>query len=606
MHVVPHFVRSPAELRAYRDEELTPEKVRVRLATARGPLAFTGDPGVGKTTLIDQLVADHRQRPEGGLLLYLTSQRSVIRERPWVREHLALPASARAGDDIAILEGRPRARCGDLDATWNVYEKAGCAPLGRVELCGRCPRRVQCAWPDQRKADTLAGKRVIAATQANLTTTPRLITELRAKAGADRVLVVLDEATVLETQFRRALPYEALRVSRAVFARVGAPAHWLDAHDALLDPGFDLSVFDTPGRLASDVATAIQREGLASVASGFRFLAHDIAALAHGDPARNSDGVEYLARPWLQGHPCLIAAAGLPIELARHRLGTPHVEEFTPNVRFLHEGSEVYNIASAVGTAKHFPTHRPQVLFAYAQLIARLAQEGKRSLVVVKKCFAGDCARELAAYLRELGSPAARVVRDPSAEQLARPDVVPLITYGARGVNCYEGFDAAFALCSYHTRPDVIEHYLNDVYGPDDQVRVEFVRAGGKRVATATDYGRQLRGFAALARDYQHQHETAIVEQALGRVRFAVRPRLVVFFQLGPLRYPLAREFPTLEAFRRHFGLITRREWQKAGLSRRVADLGASGLTVAEAAAQLGLSERQVYRIRAASRRGSP
>jgi hypothetical protein len=108
-------------------------------------------------------------------------------------------------------------------------------------------------------------------------------------------------------------------------------------------------------------------------------------------------------------------------------------------------------------------------------------------------------------------------------------------------------------------------------------VRVEFVLNDGKRVATASDYGQQLRGFAALARDYQHQHETAIAEQALGRVRFAVRPRLVVFFQRGPLRYPLTRDFPTMESFRRHFGLVTRREWKKARRARCVAELTASG-----------------------------
>jgi hypothetical protein len=601
----PTFVRTPAALQAYRDHELTPENVSVRLKTARGPVAFTGDAGLGKTTVIDGLVARHRQQPDNIVLIYLTSQRSVIHERPWVREYLALPMAERAAHDVAVLEGRPRARCGPLNDRWVAYEAAGCAPLGRIELCGGCPQRGRCAWPEQRTADALAGKRVIAATQTNLAVTPRLISELKAKAKADRVLVILDETTLLETQFRRRITHDAMRISRAVFARVSAPTAWIDAHDALLDPAFDLADFESPGMLPPEVATAVQRAGLAS-GRGFRFLAHDLAALASGAPARNSSGVEYLARPWLQGHPCLILAAGLPIELARHRLGTPHIEEFSPGLRFLHEGTEVFNIASSVGTAQHFLTHRPQILFAYAQLIARLAAEGKRALVVVKKSFAEVCGAELQAYLRELGWREARVVRDPTTEQVADPDVVPLITYGMRGLNRYEHFDAAFALCGYHIPPDVIEQYLNDVYGPDDQVRVEFVQTDGKRVAAATDYGQQLRGFGALARDYQHQHETAIAEQALGRVRFAVRPRLVVFFQRGPLRYPLTRDFPTLEAFRRHFGLMTRREWKKAGLAARVAALTAAGATVAGIATELGLTERQVYRVRAASRQGAP
>lgn len=600
------FITSPDELRAYRDEELTPEKVSVRLSTARGPVVFTADTGVGKSVLTDRVVAHHRNQPDAGLLVYLTSQRSVIRERPWVQEHLALSPTERAAHDVAILEGRPRKRCGLLDDAWRRYEAAGCAPLGRVELCGSCARRASCSWPEQRTAEALKGKRVIAATQTNLAVTPHLISELKSKTGADRVLVVLDEATLLETRFRRQVPYAELRASRAVFAQADAPRQWLEAHDALLDPLFDLALYEPPSAPPPKVAVAVQRLGLASGGPAFRYLGHDLSAIVPDTSARTPTGIEYLARPWLRGHPCLILAAGLPIELVRHRLGAPEIEEYSPGLRFLHEGTRVFNIDSAVGTAGNFSTHRAQILFAFAQLIVRLNREGKRSLVVVKKSFAAVCCEELQAYLHELGWRDARVVRDPTVQQVARPEVVPLITYGTRGLNRYEHFDAAFALCGYHARPEVLEEFLNDVYGPDERVRIGFVRTNGKRVATATDYGQQLRGFTALAQDYQHQHETAIAEQALGRVRFAVHPRLAIFFQRGPLRYPLEREFPTLESFRRHFDLVTRREMHRAEQIRCVRELTAAGKSAAKTARQLGLSERQVYRLRAAARRGEP
>jgi hypothetical protein len=437
----PTFVRSPAALQAYRDNELTPERASERLQTARGPLSLAVDTGVGKSLFTDRLVAHHRQRTDSGLLIYLTSQTNVIRERPWVQEHRALPVAERAAHDVAVLEGRPRARCGPLNDRWTAYETAGCAALGRVELCGGCPQRGRCAWPEQRTADALAGKRVIAATQSNLALTPRLISELKAKAKADRVLVILDEATLLETQFRRHVAYDTLRTSRSIFARVGAPGRGSTPTtpcSTLLRPGYVRPADHAP-------AQGRRRGAAGGVGLGWAALPFPRArprALPSGSPERNATGVEYLARPWLQGHPCLILAAGLPIELARHRLGTPYIEEFSPDLRFLHEDTHVFNIAGSVGTAGHFPTHRPQILFAYAQLIVRLANEGKRSLVVVKKSFAEACREELQSYLRELGWREAQVVRDPKEKQVARPEVVPLITYGMRGVNRYEHIDA--------------------------------------------------------------------------------------------------------------------------------------------------------------------
>jgi hypothetical protein len=331
------IIRAPADLAAYRATELAPARVRAYVRAARGPVLLTHDTGVGKSRLLDGLVEEHRRDPEAGLLIYATSQTSVVGERPWVREHLALPPAARAAHDVAVLIGRPRKRCGDLDLAWQEYERAGCGALGRAELCGRCPRRARCPWPEQRTPETLAGKRVVAATQANLAATPALVAELKAKTGAARVEIVLDEATVLEARFRREISHETLRASRAVFARAGAPEPWLATHDALLDPTYDVACVAAPVRLTPDLALAVQREGLARGGPAFRNLVYELPSVPCGAPVRMPRGIEYLARPWLRGHPCLIAAAGLPLDLARHRLGTDAIEEYSPGVRVLHE-----------------------------------------------------------------------------------------------------------------------------------------------------------------------------------------------------------------------------------------------------------------------------
>src|SRR4051812_28062453 len=61
-----------------------------------------------------------------------------------------------------------------------------------------------------------------------------------------------------------------------------------------------------------------------------------------------------------------------------------------------------------------------------------------------------------------------------------------------------------------------------------------------------------------IARAYHHQLETNAVIQAVGRVRFAIRPREVVTFQCSDLPgVALAREFASLREAREFFDLPT-------------------------------------------------
>ena len=93
--------------------------------------------------------------------------------------------------------------------------------------------------------------------------------------------------------------------------------------------------------------------------------------------------------------------------------------------------------------------------------------------------------------------------------------------------------------------------------------------------------------------------------QAVGRVRFAIRPREVITFQCGELPgVVLTAEFSNLQEARQHFALLSGSEFDRRSQEREIRRLQGEGLTVKEIAQRLELSERSVYyRLQAARHR---
>ena len=156
------------------------------LITAHGGGALILWPiGVGKSCAIDRIIEAAVGSGSYDLVVALFPTRRVLEERAWIRT----PPS---GLKIVNLRPRPRQRCGDLDGPWRHFEQAGMAALGRVELCGRCPRRPGCYWPRQ-YGKGLEGAQVIFGTDAHLARSPDFGSQLAGWAGAARVLTLVDE-----------------------------------------------------------------------------------------------------------------------------------------------------------------------------------------------------------------------------------------------------------------------------------------------------------------------------------------------------------------------------------------------------------------------------
>ena len=97
---------------------------------------------MGKSYALDRIIEAAVGSGSYDLVVAMFPTRRVLEERAWIR-------TPPPGVKIVNLRPRPRQRCGDLDGPWRHFEQAGMAALGRVELCGRCPRRPGCYWPEQ-------------------------------------------------------------------------------------------------------------------------------------------------------------------------------------------------------------------------------------------------------------------------------------------------------------------------------------------------------------------------------------------------------------------------------------------------------------------------
>ncbi len=557
--------------------------------------------GVGKSRWIDAITLEALGGGDYDLVVVLSPTRQLINERAPLRSP---PPGAR----VVNLRPRPSRKCGpDRDAAWKKYEAAGLGALGRVEVCGPCPLRGKCFWPGQ-YGRGLKGARLVYATQAHLERSRGFLASLRAWAGAERPLTLLDEISFLGKSFEGVVRADDLgrflRALRLSAGGAGVPPlrhrAWVRLVEALQGASTrDLQAGDwRPPPMGHRWAAAVQRAGLRRFGADFRYLGHALAEFGHspvGSRLRDAAGdVRYSARPYVGD--CLVFSGTADPALARYRLGKDLASPFAGH-RFAHPGTRWYNLASPAGTRQYFARHAPQALDFFAALVARRASEGKRVLLVAKKCFVELCAAGLNERLRPHGLEV--VTGGWSEQRLAAPGVVPLINYGLIGTNLFEGFDAAYCLTGYYVHGGAVNACLQDLTRRDLRLPIKVETAGSplRRRASAADPDDRYHDVARLAQPALELQEHAAVVQAVGRVRPFTRPREVVTFQMAELPgVAYDAEFRTLAEARRHFGVPTRRASRAADLAGRVRALRLRGLTQAEAAAELGVSTRTVRR----------
>ena len=277
------------------------------------------------------------------------------------------------------------------------------AALGRVELCGRCPRRPGCYWPEQYGA-ALWGARVIYATHAHLGRAPDFEAQLAAWTGADRVLTLLDEVSFAATTFRRRITRPEL--GRFAAALDGMPtADGTDAmrewryltHLLLRTSTADLRSPDWRFPFFSlEWSVEVQVQGWYSFGERFRFLGHALRQFGRSpleSRERHPNGdLSFAAPPVLRGDVAIFSGTAQP-EFLKFRLGLGDgLASPFAGYRFGHPGTRWYNVASRLGMRAHFPGNADQILDFFAGLVSRRLGEGRRPLLIAKKRFVGLCA----------------------------------------------------------------------------------------------------------------------------------------------------------------------------------------------------------------------
>ena len=588
-------------LRRFREKR--PDKALLKLlAKFGGAILISWMIGVGKSTALDNLVEAATRSGDYDLVVVLVPTKAVMAERRWVK-------NPPAGIKVTVLRARPGESCGrKLNKQWELFEDKSLGMLGRKRLCQQeCAHYATCFWPSQ-YGKSLEGSLVIYATQAHLERDPLFIEALKVWAGAQRVLVLLDEANFLAKNLRRRISKKDLKRFRRVLKKLRRDQTlqaWIQLLDLALSAGNHK--LRAPGWVLPELSPAhaiqIQQSGYDTYGTEFRYIAYEFRLFGFSpwdSREKLEDGsLAFSIQPAFDSN-LIVFSGTVDPEFAGYRLGRALAAPFAEYL-FIHEGTRWYNLASRTGMKKYFLSHEAQLLDFFAGLVANRLAEGKRVLLISKKVYVRRCRIGMEHRLYERGMVDARVLEHPlSPEDLADPLVVPIINYGMVGINDFEQFDCAYCLNSFYVNERVLDYVLQDRLASDNKIPLRITTSKTsppRRTAGAADPAHSDTEVHRLAPLALRQQEMDVVLQAVGRVRPYTQPREVITFQLAEHPHiPYTREFLNLEQAREFFGVPSRLQRKKATTAARVREAKEAGLSQRQVAKELGLSLRTVKR----------
>lgn len=594
-------------LGAFRAERLSPAAL-IALVTKHVQVLVKIAVGVGKSKAVDGLLACSATFSAFDYIVYVAPTWKIINERAIIR------GATDPGVQWMVIRPRPRERCGGLDEEWQALEKRGCAALARRILCDRCPHRGgarPCEWPQQFKR--AAKVRLVFFTEQQLLQNPYLFDILAMRAHAARPLLIMDEGKLVGASFEEIITDDELRLFALVLRALAASQS--DSRrlmSATADVVESLRQADTreiegfKGRASSLLnlhAADIQAIGVEQFGPRFRYLGYVLVALTRArDIARwkDVDGtIHFTSRPNAQRH-LLVLSANLDDRHVARRLGIGQIESPFRDYRFQHSGTRIFNLKNRIGAARYFVKNSDQILGTVAALVARNIAAGRSTVLVSRKNLKTLCAEKMSAKLRAWGWNVTFLVGTKDAlPAVPDPSIVPIIHYGILGTNTYEAYDAVYCLNSYYVSDTVLNDAVNESE-PERFKALLTIMTGAQMVrqvelVTPRD---EVRDVLPIAERHLHHLEVDPVIQAAGRVRFATKPREVLFFAMHDLHGDIAdyTEVLSLVALREAMGIADPSDIDAAVEASRLVEIVKNGATFADAALSLGISRRTAFR----------
>ncbi len=556
--------------------------------------------GAGKSHAVDDLLEHPDLFRRFDFVVYAAPAWNIIRERRIVR------GAARSAVPWMMLEPRPRELCGSYDANWVDLERRSCSTYARATLCRDCQKRgatpTPCAWPDQ--LSRIKNVRLLLLPEQQLLLNRMLVPMLRSLAGAGRILVILDEARLLDASFEVAIGDTDLENFRRVLGCLPPTSvrdRWLASLDELRDGcGLDRAL-DFPVWLYRD-ALEIQEEGLAAYGPDFHNIGYDLALLGssrQAERSREGDRIQFVGRPLLQCH-VLALSASLTADYAGDRLGGGRLASPFEDVVFRHTGTRIVNLRSRIGADRYFHRNHTQILDTIAVLIAGNIERGVTTLLVSRKKSKDLSASYLTERLAGWGISVQFVGEDyGQLPDVPKPNVVPIIHYGILGVNDFADYQAAYCVNSYYISPHQLTRAVQEAIPKASRVTFGIDSQPDLRRRAKVVEGADPAGVLAHTGNiYLQKLELDPVVQAAGRVRFATKPREILFFQMGDLARLVGAhdEVSSLVELRQMLGIPSAREVDEHLEAVQFGQAIRDGMTAAQVAAANGISVRTVRR----------
>lgn len=594
-------ISGPKELTAFRNH-WDGKRLLDLLHQYKGRLRVDWAVGVGKSFNIDSVIEEAVVSKQYDLVVALFPTRRIIEERKWV-------VNPPEGIKIVNLKPRPGNSCGvDMNKRWQIFEKNGLGILGRIELCGHCLYQSECHWPKQ-FGNSMEGTQVVFGAQAHLERSPYFLGQLAQWTKAETVLIILDEANFIMKPFGRRIEREKLQMFVDVLASIhpqrGRKTHkrWKYLCDLLLTaPTSDLRSHDWKMPWISHAwSLAVQSRGYNIHGDLFYFLAFELShfgcsPLESRERAANGD-ILFAAIPSVAME-FIIYSGTAHQQFSEYRLGKEFASPFKDH-SFIHPETTWFNIGSRLGARKYFLKNSSQILDFFAGLVARRLLDGKRPLLIAKKCFCTFCANQMEKRLQTLGVDAHVAINGWHPDLLSKSKVVPLIHFGMIGTNLFQEFDCAYCLTGYYVTEGAVNSIVQDLLGSDMTIplQISINERPCRRKAGVLNKKDRIYDVHALAQHALDHLEMDTVLQAAGRVRPYTKPREIITFQCaGHPDFDYTKEFCSLGEARQYFDIPGRRDAHTAGLCLQIKDARTKGMKQKEAAVILGVSLRTIQR----------